>query len=65
MTVVPGRRWNCRSPVPAKKVLVRVTALGARYFALLRDGYSAAEAMSIATDEHWPKHGEADQRRVD
>jgi hypothetical protein len=61
MTIV---RWNCRS-LPVKKVRVRVTALGARYFALLRQGHSEAEAMAIAIDEHGPKHGEAEQRRAD
>jgi hypothetical protein len=58
MTVAPGRRWNCRS-LPAKKVRVRVTAMGARYFQLLRDGYSEAEALSIATNEHGPELSDA------
>jgi len=57
MAVGPGRRWNCRS-LPPKKVPVRITKKGARYFELLRDGYSEAEAMSIATSEHGPKLAE-------
>jgi hypothetical protein len=56
MTIV---RWNCRSPLPVKKTLVRVTALGARYFELLRSGYSEPEALSIATSEHGPKLADA------
>jgi hypothetical protein len=52
MTIV---RWNCRSPLPVKKTSVRVTALGARYFELLRSGYSEPEALSIATSEHGPQ----------
>jgi hypothetical protein len=55
MKVIPTpRRWNCRSPLPAQKVTVKITPLGARYFQLLRDGHSEEQAIAIATDEHGP-----------
>jgi len=37
------------------RVPVRVTRKGARFFELLREGYSGEEALRIAADEHGPK----------
>jgi hypothetical protein len=50
-------RWKMlsRPKVVPIKVPVRITKKGARFFELLRAGYSEIEAMSIADFEHGPR----------